>query len=93
MRTCQCCGQDKRILKSGIIRGEFGEYCNHCIMASKRSISTGYAQWSRDRDREDNARDLLQPRDYNGKPNREFIKEYPEQSKEMFTREELERYE
>jgi len=51
--------------------------------------SVGYANYSRDRDREDNARDLLQPRDRLGKPNKEFIKEYPQQSKEIFTKKEL----
>jgi hypothetical protein len=51
--------------------------------------SVGHAQYERDRDREEHAADMIQPWDRNGKPNREFINKYPEQSKEMFSEKEL----
>lgn len=89
MRACFQCGLDTRHLNTGVIQGKFGEYCSHCLSASRRSASSGYASYHREREREDNRRDILQPRLNNNKPNPEFIREYPEQSKKIFTKEEL----
>lgn len=86
---CDLCGLRTGHTKTCVLQGKFGSYCNHCVQGAKRMESVGYANYSRDRDREDNARDLLQPRDRLGKPNKEFIKEYPQQSKEIFTKKEL----
>lgn len=39
----------------------------------------------------DHRKDLIQPR-VNGKPNPEFIREYPENAKQYFSKEDIERY-
>jgi len=91
MNTCDGCTQERETT-GAIIKGKYGQYCRDCRTLAQRSSSTGFAQWSRDRDREDNAKDLIQPWDRNGVPNREFIRNYPEESKEMFTKEELENH-
>ena len=91
MNTCDGCGND-RPTTGAIIKGKYGQFCRECRSNAHRPQSTGFAQWSRDRDREDNAKDLIQPWDRNGKPNRDFIREYPEQAQDMFTKEELENH-
>jgi hypothetical protein len=52
---------------------------------------TGAAQYSRDQDRADHQRDVIQPW-ANEKPNPAFIREYPDQAKEYFTDEQLAQY-
>lgn len=90
--VCDSCGLEGYKTRGAIINGIFGQYCQDCRNQMKRTVASGHAQWSRRRDREDNARDLIQPYDRRGNPNRDFIREYPEQSKEMFSEEELKRY-
>lgn len=34
-----------------------------------------------EKQRREHARDMIQPRDYKGNPNKEFIQEYPEEAK------------
>lgn len=91
--NCFACGQPNKHLKSAVVQGKFGEYCEHCIKGMKRMESAGYARYSRDKDRDDYRKDMLQPRDYNGKPNREFIHAYKEESQKIFTKDELKNYE
>ena len=86
--VCDKCNRDVPTT-GAILWGKFGQYCRDCRNKHNRSGHAGHAQWSRDRDREDNAKDLIQPFDRNGNPNREFIRNYPEESKDMFTEEEL----
>lgn len=88
MNTCDGCTQ-KRETTGAIIKGKYGQYCRDCRTLANRTQSSGFAQWSRERDREDNSRDLIQPWDRNGVPNRDFIREYPDEAKQMFTEEEL----
>lgn len=91
MAKCTKCG-NQRLLKGAIINSEFGEYCMDCIRLDNRQMSVNAVQYGRDRDREDHARDLIQPRDRNGYPSAEFIKEYPEEAKKLFSEEELEKF-
>jgi len=86
---CDLCGLSSSNTKSAVIRGEYGQYCKHCIAGYNRATNSGHAQYSRDRDREDHARDMIQPWRSNGKPNRDFIREYPEEAKSMFSEKEL----
>lgn len=85
---CGLCG--KKANKAGVINGVFySNLCTACIMKDQRIANAGSAQYSRDRDREDHLRDMIQPW-VNGKPNPEFIREYPEYAKDNFTKEEIE---
>lgn len=86
---CSGCAKEVSRVTTAVINGNFGVYCPNCIQGDKRHTSPGHAQYSRDRDREDNAGDLLQPRNHAGQPNREFIKQYPQESKELFSEKEL----
>lgn len=88
--TCDDCKREYQNLYGAIVEGKYGQYCKNCITAGKRMHHPGSAQYSRDRDREDNAKDLLQPWDARGKPNTEFIRNYKEEAEEIFTQEELE---
>lgn len=90
---CNGCNQKRSPLKTAVLNGKFGNYCRECTYkGGSRFTDTGFAQWSRDRDREDNAKDLIQPWHADGRPNQEFIRNYPEESKGMFSQEELEQY-
>lgn len=89
--TCDGCGTETATTVAVLV-GKFGNYGPLCLRQTNRQTATGHAQWSRDRDREDNARDLIQPRDINGIPNKAFIDNYPDESKEMFSSEELKQY-
>jgi hypothetical protein len=86
--NCNLCGLPGH-LTTGVVQGKFGAYCKHCIQGSKRMANPGHAQYSRARDREDHLKDMIQPRDFNGRPNREFIHAYPTESKQMFNEKEL----
>lgn len=63
-----------------------------CINQDSRKASAYSAQWHRDRDYEDHRRDVIQPKDAKGNINPEFIREYPEESKEIFTKEQIEKF-
>ena len=87
---CSGCAQEVEHVITGVVKGSFGTYCNDCIQNGKRMTAAGFAQWSRARDREDNARDLLQPWNIRGEPSRDFITNYPEEAKTIFSEKELE---
>ncbi len=61
-------------------------------MAQTRQANPRSAQYARDRDRDAHEIDLLQPWDAKGIPNREFIRNYPDEAKDNFTEEELNQY-
>jgi hypothetical protein len=89
---CDGCGSEHQALRGAVVNGKYGDYCSTCISGTTRQANPASAQYHRDRDREDNAKDLLQPWDANGVPNTEFIRNYPEESKDMFTDQELEQH-
>lgn len=92
LRTlCTGCGSNKNTRKA-MINGKFGDYCSTCIQGVKRLHNVGSAQYSRDRERDAHQADMLQPWDGKGNPNKEFIRMYPDESKDMFSQEELEQY-
>lgn len=90
LNTCEFCLKHKDTT-GAILNGKYGQACRNCRDLVNRVPSASGAQWHRDRDREDNLRDLIQPWS-NGKPNTEFIRNYPEQAKDYFTQEQLETY-
>lgn len=90
---CTLCSNTYLTLRIGVLNGQFGKFCANCIAGNSRSAHSGHANYLRARDREDNSKDLLQPWDRSGKPNREFIREYPEEAKTIFSPQELRQYE
>jgi len=88
---CDFCGASKPTT-GAVLNGKFGQACKACVYQVSRQAIPGSAQYSRDRDREDNLRDLIQPWTNKGLPNREFILAYPEESKSYFTPSQLEQY-
>lgn len=89
---CDSCLQDKKHLVGAVVEGKFGQYCYDCIDNIKRPAHVGSAQYQRDRDRDAHEMDLLQPWDAKGNPNTEFIRRFPEESKDMFSQKELEQF-
>lgn len=87
---CDGCKKKKPKLRSAVVKGKFGQYCQACLEGASRIHQTGSAQYSRDRDREAHEVDMLQPWDAKGNPSTEFIRHYPDEAKEMFSQEELE---
>lgn len=50
-----------------------------------------FKNWNHDRQREDHLGDIIQ-RYKQGKPNGEFIRQYPEEAKEQFTSQEINKF-
>lgn len=88
---CNACNSARKV-KAAVLNGQFGNYCERCIAKADRHMSPAAVQGQRDQDYADNKRDLIQPYGRHGHPNAEFIKEYPEQAKEIFNDEELEKF-
>jgi hypothetical protein len=78
--------------QGAVIANKYGQYCTNCRATLKRLVSAGAAASSRTQDRVNHLKDVIQPWDRNGKPNREFIRNYHEEAQGIFTREELEKY-
>jgi hypothetical protein len=51
------------------------------VNSMKNTVASTDKEYSHDRQREGHRRDLLQPFTRDGKPNQEFIQQYPEESK------------
>jgi len=86
---CNNCKESANI--SGILNGEFGDWCNNC-WTNTRIQRGAHASYLRDQDREHNLADMVQPYDHDGTPNKAFIELYPEQARKTFTAEELDHY-
>lgn len=89
---CPICKKEGN-LKSLILNGKYiSKRCTNCIIEIgaelERGVSSTQAEYSRERQREDYRKDMLQPF-IGDKPNRDFIIAYPEESKEYFTKKEL----
>lgn len=89
---CDFCHTKNADTTGAVLNGTFGQACRECRTNANRIPSGSGAQWQRDRDREDNLRDLIQPYDRKGNPNTEFIRNYPDQAKDYFTPDQLENY-
>ena len=92
MSKCDNCQSLEPTLTIAIVGGKFGSYCNSCVAGINRMANAGSASYNRDRDRENHQRDLIQPWTPDGTPNKEFIRQYPEQARENFTPEQLDQY-
>lgn len=66
--------------------------CNQCYerLLSINTVSSGHADYERGRDAEEHERDILQPQGANG-ISKEFIEQYPETARKIFSSEEIHR--
>lgn len=88
---CPRCSHETDTVKAGVVNGRYVDnYCNNCINTLTKS-SDRFGKYNRDRQREDYRRDIIQPMD-GDKPNKEFIREYSDKAKEIFTSEEIEKF-
>lgn len=86
---CELCSEPTK-QKAMVINGMFiKNICSNCIMKHSRQASALSASYSRDRQREESEKDMLQPRLPNGKPNKKFIDAYPENAPDYLTKEEI----
>lgn len=85
--NCELCNKSSN--RGGVINGKYySSICNECISGQTRLISAQAAEFQRLSDRQEFAKDIIQP--YDGdKPNGEFIKAYPNKAKEMFSEQQL----
>lgn len=79
------------MLKGAVVNGAFGHYCPDCIKIGSRQSSPSVASFQRNTDRQTHEKDMVQPW-ANGKPNRDFIRAYPDKAKDYFNQKELETY-
>lgn len=86
------CDKDHEVdvTKVAVVDGKFGNYCMPHIKGTARSAGANSAIQARDEDYVDHRRDVIQPL-ANGKINPEFVKEYPEESADMFTQEDMQK--
>lgn len=83
------CDKDHEVeeVKKGMVDGKFGDYCTPHLMGTARKPGGYAAIQHRDQDAKDHRRDMIQPLDSKGRPNGEFIREYPAEAAEMFDEE------
>lgn len=91
MANCDGCNKVAE-LTGAVLGGRFGHYCAGCIAGAVRNDDPRLAQYERDRDLDAHAADILTPWTQRGKPHKDFIRLYPEEAKQIFTKEELENY-
>lgn len=85
---CEICGINSGTVSSVISGVYYKSVCSSCNGKSA-TVSSGHARWSRSVDVEDHQADLLQPHNADGSINAEFCKRYPQQSKAVFTDEQI----
>jgi hypothetical protein len=54
-----------------------------------QAVSSGHAQYGRDRDYEDKQAEIVQPYTKDGKPSSDFAKLYPEQASKLFSEKDM----
>lgn len=72
---------------TGYIDGN-GKYHRGEDAAMGHNVNSMHKQWRHDGERRKYSREIVQPR-INGQPNPEFVRSYPEESKEYFTPEQI----
>lgn len=89
--TCESCGVEKKT-RGAMLKGKFyPSICDDCINGEQRIAGAQAAQFQRESDQREFAKDIIQP--YNGDvPNEEFIQAYPKEAENNFTQEELRKY-
>ena len=89
---CPVCGRETDELFSAVKNGKFmSDRCEKCV--SNFTGTADYARkYERDRQREDYRKDILQRFD-GDKPDRDFIRAYPQKAREYWDEETLRKYE
>ena len=60
--------------------------CRSCYdLMQEERVSSGHAQYGRDRDFEDRQADIVQPYTKDGKPSSDFARLYPDKARELFS--------
>ncbi len=91
---CKKCNQANALV-SGVVRGVYVTgYCRPCfnMESSRQSVSSGHAEYNRQRDFENMQADIAQPRTQDGKPSTDFIRLYPQQASKIFSESEIRNY-
>lgn len=87
MNHCNKCGEE-RPTKKAVVNGVYYRHiCDPCLGVNSHIPLDG--KFNRDRDREDNAKEILQPFDRTGEINADFVQAYPERAEEMFGKDRL----
>jgi len=89
---CDNCKEEVKHLKGAVLNNTFGFYCTPCLSGESRQAGAHQASEIRTSDRDAHQRDIIQPYKPDGTPNSEFISEYPDQAKDYFSQEQLEKY-
>jgi hypothetical protein len=90
---CSSC-QKLEAIKSVVSGGKYvKDICAVCWegLLTGQQVSSGHADYERGRDAEEHERDILQPLGPGGIPSAEFIKQYPDTAKKVFSSEEINR--
>ena len=87
---CPECKQEVSGTKSGVIKGKYiSDRCNWCYEMETHGYNISMAaKFDREKDIQDNKKDLIQPY-HSGKANPEFVKAYPSEAKKYFNNDEL----
>lgn len=80
---CGICKQQCDGTKSAVIGSQYyADVCDSC--AKSGALQPHDAAFSREREREDSAKEILQPFNPDGSINRDFAYAYPDEATEMF---------
>lgn len=87
LQSCPVCNCQKpsKGFRSGVVNGKYvSERCGSCWTEHAQPRHNSAAAYQLDREREDSARDIVQPWLPGGKPNPEFAHAYPRLAKEIY---------
>lgn len=88
---CRICKKEAGTLRSGVKNGRYlTDRCEDCF-DSNIAFADYARKYNRDRQREDYRKDILQRWD-GDKPDKDFVRAYPEKSRELWDNETLRKY-
>lgn len=85
---CSICKIQVENLKAKVINNKIIEGCDKCMTRQENALFS--ARYNRESMKRNHRKDLVQRYDFDGKPNDEFIKAYPDKAEKYFTKQELE---
>ena len=85
---CPTCGNQTKNIKAKVIHNEYIEGCNSCL--HRQHTAEFSAKYNRETMKRNHKKDLLQRFNPDGTINDEFIRAYPNESKQYFSQKELE---
>jgi hypothetical protein len=88
MKRCTNCKTNPSSGKSAVIAGKYyPDICNPCLTNGLRQPHD--AAFMREREREDSAKEIIQPFNADGSVNQDFAYAYPDQAEDMFGKDQL----